>query len=172
MRKKSMTSSESLEDEEILEKEKHDPILEQMQMQDQLKQDFEIPDLDQQDMSSGSEEESEEYDLEDEENEEDAQVEERLEEDRGDSADGNQAEDILDTQLIENLNLVMGYELDGEGSATGQRLRSFRVAYKAAVMYYFYYKKKHQDGVHEHPVIKQLTELNNLIPFYLQQVQR
>jgi hypothetical protein len=163
-RKKSITSSESLDDDEILEHEENDIILEEMNKKDQLKEGFEIPELDQQGISSSSEEESE---LED-----DNQF---PKEERGETQhefQTSQDAELLDTMLIKNLELVNAFDIPSNNIESFERLRNFQDAYKAAVLYYFYLKSANEEEVTEHPVIKQITKLNNMISIFVKGATR
>jgi hypothetical protein len=160
-----------------MEREKNDHVLLEMQKQDQLKQGFEIPELDQQGISSGSEEESEDYgDIHVEEiAQEDALEEQKVFEEGGQEFKedfvGDEADNVLDAQLLENYKAVMSLDQKDKGGICYQRLKHFQEAYKAAVLYYFYYKAQKSEDVNEHPVISKLTELNQMVPFFLCKVE-
>ena len=163
-RKQSITSSESLNDEEILEYEKHDYILDQMNKTDQLKQAFEIPELDQQGISSDSEEIDDESDF-----EEEGAVKDVI---KVDNDPSSREMELLDYKLLENLKLVDEFDLREYDSDCSKRLYNFQNAYKAAVLFYFYNKSRNKEEVTEHPVIKQITQMNNMIPFYIDRVNK
>lgn len=171
-RKESFTSSESLDDEEIILREKERLVEKKLEQQDQLNEIVQLPDLDQHNISSSSEDEDDAIEI----NDQDEIIEE---EDLDET--NNFDNSLVDNKILESLNKVSENEmyfqnclnefnLDKNDKQDLEKLRDFQKGFKSCVLFYLYLQKKQSsEKVEEHPVIKKISELIKQIPSFIQQ---